>query len=259
MLNIALHTTAPGEIEYKPSGDHRLKVHAGPPVRGTCRHHRFRYTRGDVDIFPAGMSDVWHEREASTSLVLQLPPSLLRRTADELGLDPDRSGLEPRHQFRDPQIEHIAWALDAERRAGQPSGRLYTDSLGTALAVHLLGRYVSQLAPPRGLSKPQLRRVIEYIDAHLAHDLALAQLAGIAGVSASHLKTLFKRSTGRSVHAYVVERRVARAKALLVSGALPASRIALEVGFAHQSHMARCMRRVLGVTPTLLVRSSRAG
>jgi AraC family transcriptional regulator len=190
--------------------------------------------------------------------VLQLSPALLRRAAEDMGLDPDRAGLEPRHQFRDPQIEHIAWALDAERRAGYPSGLLYTESLGLALAVHLLGRYLTPLRLPRGLSKPQLRRVTAYIEDYLDQNLSLARLAAVAGVSASHLKTLFKRSTGLPVHTYVVQRRVERAKALLVRGELPASQVALAAGFAHQSHMARCMRRVLGVTPTAVRRGTRA-
>jgi AraC family transcriptional regulator len=169
-------------------------------------------------------------------------------------LDPDRAGLEPRHQFRDPQIEHIAWALDAERRAGYPGGLLYTESLGMALAVHLLGRYRAPLGRPRGLSKAQLRRLTAYIENHLDQNLSLARLARVAEVSASHLKTSFRRSTGLPVHEYVVQRRVERAKALLLRGELPASQVALEAGFAHRSHMARWMRRVLGVTPTSVAR-----
>ena len=253
-----LHTISPGLVELEALPDHRLMVHAGAPVEASCREHRFVYTRGDVDLLPAGLSEVWEPAEASTSLILKLSPSLLRRAAEGMGLDPDRAGLEPHHQFRDPQIEHIAWALDAERRAGYPGGRLYTDSLGLGLAVHLLGRYMAPLRVPRGLSKPQLSRVTAYIEEYLDQDLSLTRLAGVAEVSASHLKILFKRSTGLPVHEYVVQRRVERAKALLQRGDLPASQVALEAGFAHQSHMARCMRRVLGVTPTSVVRSARA-
>jgi AraC family transcriptional regulator len=257
-LRVDLFTSLPGVVELEPLPDHRLMIHAGEPVQGSCRFQRFLYTRGDVDILPAGLSDAWEPAETSTSLILRLSPWLLRRAAEDMGLNPDRAGLEPRHQFRDPQIEHIAWALDAERRADYPSGLLYTDSLGMALAVHLLGRYTAPLRLPRGLSKPQLRRLTTYIEEHLDQNLSLAQLAGVAGVSASHLKTLFKQATGLPVHEYVIQRRVERAKALLLSGELPASQVALEAGFAHQSHMARCMKRVLGVTPTTLVRSSRA-
>ncbi|WP_437673181.1 helix-turn-helix domain-containing protein [Sorangium sp. So ce131] len=257
-LRVDVRTTAPGVVAIDPTPDHRLKVHAGSPVRGFCGRTRFVYTRGDVDVLPAGFSDAWHEDDASTSLVLLLSPSLLRRAAVDMGLDPDRAGLELQHQIRDPQIEHIAWALDAERRAGHPSGLLYTESLGIALAVHLLGRFRAPTSLPRGLSRPQLRRVTDYIEEHLDQDLSLDRLAGVAEVSASHLKTLFKRSTGLPVHEYVIQRRVERAKALLLRGDRPASQVALEAGFAHQSHMARCMRRVLGVTPASVARGARA-
>lgn len=254
-LRVDLRTFAPGIVELEAHGDHLLKVHVGAPVEGECStRQRFRYTRGDLDIHPAGDGDVWEVDQASTALEVQIPPSLLRRAAEDMGLDPDRSGLAPRHQFRDPQIEHIAWALDAERAAGHPSGRLYTESLGLALAVHLLGTYTAPIALPRGLSRPQLRRVTGFIEAHLDQDLSLARLADVAGVSASHLKTLFRRSLGLPVHEYVIQRRVERAKALLVAGHLPASQVALEAGFSHQSHMARHMRRLLGVTPASVAR-----
>ena len=257
-LRVDLRVISPGVVELEALPDHRLMIHAGAPVRGACRFHHFTYTRGDVDILPAGLSDVWEPAGTSASLILQLSPSLLRRAAEDMGLDPDRAGLEPRHQFRDPQIEHIAWALDAERKAGYPGGLLYTESLGMGLAVHLLGHYPAPHNLPRGLSRLRLRRVTEYIEEHLDQDLSLARLAGVAEVSASHLKTLFKRSTGLPVHEYVMQRRVERAKALLLRGGLPASQVALEASFAHQSHMARWMRRVLGVSPSSVVSNSRA-
>jgi hypothetical protein len=81
----------------KPGDAHRrrlarLKIHAGGPVQGACRHQRFLYTRGDIDILPAGVSGVWQGDDSNTSLIVQLSPSLLRRTAEELGADPDDAG-----------------------------------------------------------------------------------------------------------------------------------------------------------------------
>lgn len=249
-LRIELRQTPAGIVGYEPLPEHRIKLHTGAPVAGACQFHRFLYTRGDLDIVPAGVSDVWHEEAASTSLMLRVSTALLRRTADEMGLPASCATLAQRHQFRDAHIEHIAWALDAERRAGFANGTLYADSLGTALAVHLLsGQRRPEPVPARGLTRPQLRRVTEHIEAHLDGDLSLSSLADVAGLSASHLKTLFKRSTGLPVHEYVVHRRVDRARGLLLRSDLPASQVALESGFSHQSHMARCMRRVLGVTP----------
>jgi AraC-like DNA-binding protein len=88
--------------------------------------------------------------------------------------------------------------------------------------------------------------------AHLRDELALEKLAEVAAFSGSHFRTLFKRSTGLPVHEYIIQRRVERARTLLLRRDLPASQIALEAGFAHQGHMARCMRRVLGLTPNVL-------
>jgi AraC family transcriptional regulator len=238
VLRVEMRTTPPGVLKLEPLAEHRVKIHAGAPVRGACRLHRFVYTRGDVDILPAGLSDIWQEDDAGASLVVQLPPALLQRAAQRLGLHADRLDLEPRYQLRDAQIEHIVWALEAERRAGDPGGPLYSDSLGMALAVRLLS-----YASTKGGDTP-LARVLSYIEQHLDQDLSIARLAHLAGVSATNLKSLFRRLTGLPVHQYVVQRRVERARALLARGRLPASQVALEARVAHQSHMARWMRRL---------------
>jgi AraC family transcriptional regulator len=215
-----------------------------------------RYTRGDLTLLPAGFSGAWVEEEPATSVVVELPHAFLRRAAEDLGRDADRMGLEPRHQFRDSRIEHVAWALDAERRAGNPNGRLYTDSLGLALAVHLLGHYTVPGEPRGGLSPRQLKQLTDYIEDHLDQNLTLPRLARVVEVSASHLKAQFRRSMGVPVHQYVIQRRVERARALLLKRELAPSQVALDAGFSHQSHMARWMKRVLGVTPKALVRGA---
>lgn len=256
-LRVDLLKTQPGEVRLSPLPGHYLRINAGDPVRAICGAKRILYKRGDTDLLPAGLSDIWREDDAGTSLMVRISPSLVHRAAQGMGLGPGHAGLELRHQFRDPRIEHIAWALDAERREGYPNGLLYTESLGMAIAVQLLRDRAPRLPLPRGLSKPQLRRLTEYIEEHLGEDLSLASLAAVSGVSESHLKTLFRQSMGLPVHQYVIQQRVHRAKDLLLRGKLPASQIALEAGFAHQSHMARCMRKVLGIAPSSLARHAR--
>jgi AraC family transcriptional regulator len=71
-----------------------------------------------------------------------------------------------------------------------------------------------------------------------------------------HFKVLFRETLGMPVHRYVVQQRVERAKALLLQGKLSTSQVALETGFAHQSHMAHWMNRLLGVTPREIVKAS---
>ena len=247
-------TTHAGPVLLHAEPDHRLKVHASAPLVGACNQHRVIYTRGDIDVLPAGMSAQWEECGTSTAVMVRLPQALVRRSAEELGLSPDQVELDTRWQLRDPQIEHIAWALDAERAAGAPNGLLYAESLGTALAVRLLAHFAPRPLPAGGLSRPQLRRVTDHIDAHLDRSLSLDHLAEVAGLGATQLKLRFRRSTGRSVHAFVIDRRIERARQLLCAGATSITQVALEVGFAHGSHLARCMRRALGVSPRDLVR-----
>jgi AraC family transcriptional regulator len=255
-LRVDIQSTARGIVELEALPEHRLKIHTGRPLRGACSRHPFLYAPGDVDIYPAGWSDVWQQYDASTSIVVKLSPSLLGRAAEDKGLDAMRVGLEPRHHFRDARIEHIACALEAERRANFQNGVIFSESLGLALAIHLLSHYKASARLPRGLGSAQLRRVTRFIDENLDEDLSLGRLAELVHLSASHFKTVFKRSTGVPVHQYVIQRRVERAKTLLARGTMPLAQVAMAAGFAHQSHMARAMRRLLGVTPKAIARNT---
>lgn len=256
-LAYEVRRTEGGEVALSAAAEHRFKIHAGLPVRGTCGAARFVYGPGDVDFVPAGMSDRWEEDGPSTSLLVSISPRLVRRAAEDMGKDPARVELPPRHQFRDARVEHIARLLAAEPVSGQVADRLYLESIGLALAAHLLGGYATSTAEARGRLSPRAERAIaEYVDAHLDRTLSLAELARVVGSSTSHFKTLFKRSFGLPVHAFVLQRRVERARDLLQEGELSISQIALEVGFAHASHMARRMRLALGVTPAEIRRGS---
>jgi AraC family transcriptional regulator len=125
-----------------------------------------------------------------------------------------------------------------------------------ALSARLVSRYaIRRPGPTPRLTLPagRMRRVTDYIEANLDGDLSLHLLAQIAGLSLSHFKTLFRHTAGLPLHQYVIRRRVERARLLLAQGDLPISRVALAAGFTHQSHMARHVRRLLGVAPSDLL------
>jgi AraC family transcriptional regulator len=99
--------------------------------------------------------------------------------------------------------------------------------------------------------------LVDFIEDRLERDLGLDELAVVAGLSLSQLKLQFRETMGQPVHSYVIARRVERARALLAGGDVAISQAALAAGFAHQSHLARWTRRLLGVSPRELVRQSR--
>ena len=242
---------------------HRLGIHFGPPVNAFCqcdgRHHRRVQSHGDIDVVPAGLDGTWEDDADCSILRLWVSPALVRQAACDLDLDPDRVDIAPQFQLRDRRIEHIGWALNTELSMDVAADRLYAESLSMALAVRLVQGAVprTMVAAGQTLSSGQKRRLVDFIQAHLDQDLSLVDLARVAAISVSHLKVLFRRTFGMTVHQYVIHRRVERAKLLLSSGKMPASQVALEAGFAHQSHMAQCMKRVLGITPGSITRTLR--
>lgn len=100
-----------------------------------------------------------------------------------------------------------------------------------------------------GLSKSQLRRVNEHIDDRLCDDLRLGDLAALIGMSEFHFSRQFKRTTGLAPHQYLVRRRVERAKRLLRETDMPVAEVALNSGFAHQSHLSNWFRRAVRTSP----------
>lgn len=266
LLNVLPVPVPPGTVE-SPSGEvyHAIDLHLGNPVQVSCRidgrERRGVQTHGLFCVLPTGVTGRWMMARPAQALVLLLAPKLLQQTADAMGLSWRAAEIVPSIHVRDPQVERIAWILQAEHEDGYPSGQLFTDSLSSALAARLLclqsgsgGRTskARSALPPR-----RLREVLDYIEAHLDQNLTLSELATVAGFSVSHFKPLFKQAVGVPVHRYVIERRVERARGLVLEGGRSMAEIAAETGFTHQSHMARCMRRVLGLSPSQIAVSSR--
>lgn len=153
----------------------------------------------------------------------------------------------------DPVIARIGALGQIELEQRGSSGRLYVESLGTALAVHLLRKYGMSNRQADlhkgGLAPALLRRVIDYINANLGDELSLAELARITGLSAAHFGQAFRTAIGKPPHQYVIEKRIHRARELLRDANVPIAEIASVVGFSSQSHLTFNFRRVTGITP----------
>jgi len=239
---------------------HRVGVHVGAPVRARCLCNERRYSRiqahGDADVIPAGLDGQWSDEAACTIFSVWIGEAFAQRTVEQLSLNSADAQLRPQFQLRDPRFQYLAWALRAELEAAEASDPLYAESLCTAMVVRLIGGAPALENKRRTLAPKTAARVIEFIEAHLDQRLTLGELAVLAELSVPHFKVLFRETLGTPVHQYVVQRRVERARTLLLQGKLNASQIALDTGFAHQSHMAHWMGRLLGVTPRELVKSN---
>jgi len=134
---------------------------------------------------------------------------------------------------------------------------VYVESLGTVLATHILRAHCGGTGRSgrKGMLSPiQLKRVTDYIEAHLQRKFAVRELAQKAGLSFYHFIRTFKNTTGMPPHQYVLRCRVERAYELLRTGNYRVSEVAHEVGFYDQSHLDRHIRKHFGVMPKSLVR-----
>lgn len=100
-----------------------------------------------------------------------------------------------------------------------------------------------------GQERSAITRTREWLDAHSERNVSIGSLAQLAGLSAYHLVRVFHRQVGVPPHRYQMIVRVHRARNLLALGASP-SEVAYRTGFCDQSHLTRCFRKTLGVTPS---------
>jgi AraC family transcriptional regulator len=108
----------------------------------------------------------------------------------------------------------------------------------------------SRPAPSKGgLASWQERKVRDYIDANIDSQILVADLADIVSLSAAHFCRAFKKSFCATPHNYIVRKRVERAQQLMRSTRNPLSQIALDCGFADQTHLSKLFRRLTGRTP----------
>ncbi len=188
------------------------------------------------------------------TLHLNLSRDLFVRTAQEMAdHDSTRLTIIGRTGFQDPLLTQISFALWRELEQQNPAGKLYAQTAAQMLAVHLLRHYTS--APidikelTQGLTRQQMGRVTDFILANLSQDLSLESLAEQTGFSSYHFARLFRQATGESPHQFVLRQRVESAQHMLKETDAPLAHVALESGFANQSHLTRIFKRHLGLTP----------
>jgi AraC family transcriptional regulator len=158
--------------------------------------------------------------------------------------------------FRDPLLEAILRSLLVEMHAPTRYGAVLADGLACTLAARLIHKYAGLHcdrlpAPARGggLGPRRLKRVCEFIEAHLERELHLEQLAQVACLSQYHFARAFKKATGHTVHQYLTTMRLERAKELLAANESSIADIALQCSFSSQANFTKAFVRSLGISP----------
>jgi AraC family transcriptional regulator len=262
--------TSPYEVSYVPAhhvigftferqrgvdafaGDRRRLFDAEP--------WRLAFTPAGCDVFSA--SDTGGEY-----LMLRVAPDTFARLAP--GIARDR--LQQFTNIADPVFTPLAIGLRRATMLGTESRSLAMETLAAAAVERisaLLDAGTRRVKPERRMTPRRLKRILDHFEARLAEKICLADLASDSGLSECYLARMFRAATGTTLHAALLERRIARARPLIEAAlrrGAPASLadVAATTGFSGHAHMTTAFRRVLGVTPSewgrMMVSRSRLG
>ena len=235
---------------------HLIYFHMSPSLQMECRmsgrRAKHEMATGTVAISPAGIDcGADSEQSADILLIAVEPRQFALASAESDALDAE---LRECLSGYDESLLHAAQLLALEDAQGYPRGPLFWNEAASRFIDRLLVGHTSR--PPRAsrgrLGQHALRRIRDYVSAHLAEPIEVAALAALAGRSSFHFSRVFARSVGMTPHRYVVHLRLQAAIQHVRRGRMGLAEIAAETGFADQSHLSRWVRRVHGVTPSEL-------
>jgi AraC family transcriptional regulator len=131
------------------------------------------------------------------------------------------------------------------------AGPCFADSLGLAVGLRLveLAYGAEEASGNCKLAPPQINRVLCYVEENIARALCLSELSEVAGLSRVQFVRQFKEATGQPPHAYILQRRIERAKELLKNSDSTIVGVALDLGFYNQTHFTKVFSRFAGTTP----------
>ena len=157
------------------------------------------------------------------------------------------------HGAIDETVSHLGSALLPALNNLENASRLFLDQVVLALNTHFAYAYGGMRSAARaargGLAPWQERRCKELMHGRMGEQISLRDLARECRLSISHFAAAFRQSTGESPHRWLMKRRVEAAKQMLLSSDLPLSAIALDCGFADQSHLTRVFTVMAGAPP----------
>lgn len=225
-------------LSFYLEGGHAVRCLEAPAARGAP---------GSLCCLPAGHESRWDVIGSLQLLHVYLPRLQLAEAAERwFETDPRFATLNERIYFHDDALASLCSRIAAtgwqDTDAALRLQQLALDLQARLLASH--GAATRAAAQVRGgLSPAARRRVLDALEAGLHGPLGLAELAQAACLSEFHFARMFKASFSVSPHAWVMQRRLARARRLLAEGRTSIDDVVQRCGYAHLSHMNAALKR----------------
>lgn len=169
---------------------------------------------------------------------------------DQLEVSASQRTLQPHVLFHDRTLLPTLEKLSSLARNPATAPQLMLDSLAMLAAAEAIRINGARTRKEGGLSQKQLAAAIDYIDAHLAEDISLQDIANAADLSTFHFSRAFKQSTGMTPYRHLMQARIEHAKLLMrAPSPIPVAQIAVQAGFKSASHFSRTFAEIAGLSP----------
>jgi AraC-like DNA-binding protein len=227
------YTVITGFDAFRTSWRYRARVYDGEPEMIVLMEP------GEVhaDVRKRQAREVWR--------VLLFPPALVEAAAWELGVAPSRAywrrGMVVRPDLH-ARLAAVHAALEGEATPLERGAGV------TAVLLELLRDHGEDQPRAPGPVTAGVRRARDLLHDRWNEDVRLDDLAAASGMGRFQVLRAFRGATGLPPHAYQLSLRVSRAMSLIRDG-LPLAEVAVEAGFADQSHFTRRFSAVIGVSP----------
>jgi AraC family transcriptional regulator len=242
-VEVSLLPAAAYCVRYQPSAvtvGVALQRQAGLHAIGTDRRSLFEAWPGEVSVIGPGV-DVYSESTVGGEYLLVKGGCGLMSAAARWVLKADRRVM--------------GLALSLRRHVWLEADDAILEGLVQRLWMQLEALEVHPVLESRG--RRPLAKLLSALEGAPDEDWSLRRMADFSELSVSSLTRAFIRSVGVLPHAYLMDLRLHRARALLEHSEVGLAEVAQRCGFSHQSHMGVALKRAIGFTPLELRRRCR--
>ena len=246
------------DIDQPALDEHYLSVHLGGAKRLCRRGEGLTATRdvasGAHSMVPAGAAFRWETTGPVDFVHFYFSPTIVDRVvATAFDRDPANVSMHEALGDEDPLIHALTLNLIDELSHGDCQQAYLDDMLHLLLCRALRNHSDARSNTPQArhvLAPYRLRRALDFIDAHLAEPIGVSDIAQASGISRFHFSRAFQQAIGRSPYAYLLDRRIAAARALLIGSDAALSTLGAQCGFSSASQFGRIFKRETGTSPS---------
>jgi AraC family transcriptional regulator len=248
---------APYEVSYVPAHHvigFTFERQRGVDSFGGARRRLFDAEPWRLAFTPVGCDVFSTSDRGGEYLVLSVAPETFTRLVPGIAI----GRLQQFTNVADPVFTPLANGLRRATVVGAATPPLAMEVLAAAAVERvavLLEAGARRAKPEHRMTSRRLKRIVDHFEARLAEDIRLADLASDSGLSESYLARTFRAATGTTLHAALMERRIARARSLIEAASRRGVRanlaeVAAAAGFSSHAHMTTAFRRMLGIPPS---------